>query len=65
MRFRLLLRAAGLLAMLVTAATRSSEANSPVPLPTAIPQAGTLLEVKAGTSALASDAAIVEQTPQR
>ena len=36
MKFRLLLRAAGLLAMLVTIATRSSQANSPVPPDTAI-----------------------------
>ena len=64
MKFRLLLRAAGLLAMLVSIATRSSQANSPCPPDTAIPQTGTLLEVRVGTSTVAGDAAILNQVPQ-
>jgi hypothetical protein len=63
MKFRLLLRAAGLLAMLVTIATRPSQANSPCPPDATIPQTGTLLEVRAGATAVAA-AAILNQVPQ-
>jgi len=54
MKFRLLLRAAGLLAMLVSVATRPSPANSPRPPATAMPQTGAPPQVRAGTSAAAS-----------
>ena len=63
MRFRLLLRAAGLLAMLVTIATRSTYADSCPPY-VAIPQTGTLLEVREGTRVVAGDAAILDQVPR-
>jgi hypothetical protein len=64
MRFKLLLRAVALLAMLVTIATRSSHADSPCPPFAAIPQTGTLLEVRAGTTGAAVDASLLNEIPQ-
>ena len=49
--------------MLVTVATRSTQADSCPPY-TTIPQTGTLLEIRTGTTAVAGDAAIRDQVPQ-
>ena len=58
-----MLRAAAVLAMLVTAATRPSGAMSPCRPYLPVPLTGTLLEVREGTRVLGTDEAVALQTP--